>query len=231
MNSDKNLLLHRLAIRLTVILVLFVSTAWADEQAADVETEGPAAALAFEKSFREKDRRKSKPVRFEDCQNITPLTTEMWSTEHVLCDFEVNRTPEQIGVIVILKTEYCCKGTRLCAVTTAVMEKKGSPLVGQFRIYAAWIKNNPDQKGDDWKEWHQKMIDEYEFEQGPGARVVAIVPKESGDPMISKSNATKLGFSRKTFEKNKGYAPKFDQFLKSAIQSALLPTAISQTSD
>ena len=95
-----------------------------------VVREGPSAAFEFEKSFRDANRRSdSKPIDLQQCENITKLHVDFWSKKHVLTDFKKRRTVDQIGVIVIVKTELCCRGSRLCAVTTACMEKKSTPLV------------------------------------------------------------------------------------------------------
>ncbi len=185
--------------------------------------EGPNAALEFEKSFRDlENAKKSKPIQLQQCENITELTKELWSKEHVLADFEENRTPDQIGVIVFLKTEYCCRGSRLCAVTTACMEKKSTPLVGQFRVYAGWIKNNVDHPKEEWSEWDKEVIKEYGFVQGPGARVVVMLPLDDGEIHESRSTATKLGFGKKTFEKHEGETPKLKNWLEDALTH--LPT-------
>lgn len=192
------------------------------EEATDLQpkiVEGPGIALEFEKSFRDlNNRRKSKPVRFENCENITMLTKDLWSKKHVLSDFKATRTEEQIGVIVFVKTEYCCKGSRLCAVTTACMEKKSTPLVGRFKVYGGWIKNNPDHPIEEWNEWDQQVIKEYGFQQGPGARIVVYVPTWDGKMFQWQSNATKLGFSRSTFERNEGKTPKLERLLQNALK-------------
>src|SRR5262245_14612193 len=62
--------------------------------------EGPSAALAFEKSFRDEPD-DWKPIPLEECQNIQPLTEQFWSKRHVLTDFKQFRTEGQIGAIVI----------------------------------------------------------------------------------------------------------------------------------
>ncbi|MBC8352044.1 MAG: hypothetical protein H8E66_08640 [Planctomycetes bacterium] len=193
------------------------------QEPSDVETiesvlEGPSAAFAFEKSFRDPDLyRNSKPVRLDQCENITALTTDLWSKKDVLTDFKQYRTEDQVGAIVIVKTEYCCDGSRLCAVTTACMEKKSTPLVGRFRVYAGWIKNNPDRA---WSQWDDNVIREYEFIQGPGARVVVMVPTWDGKMYQWHSTATRLDLSASDFDRHQGETPKLEAFLEEAVKYA-----------
>jgi hypothetical protein len=213
--------------RFSTAAALFTFPRGADAQAlpltkADVDTgewtdEGPSAALAFEKSFRgEKDD--GKPVPLDACQNIRQLTEEFWSKKHVLTDFKQFHTAGQVGAIVIVKTEFCCDGSRLCAVTTACMEKKSTPLIGRFRIYAAWIKNSPEHEGSSRNQWDQAVIDEYGFIQGPGARIVVMVPTFDGKMYQWFSNASDLGLSLADFESNHGRTPELERFLAEAVK-------------
>lgn len=182
--------------------------------------EGPSAALAFEKRFRGENNH-WKPIPLEKCQNIRELTEELWSKKHVLADFAKFRTKGQAGAIVIIKTEFCCEDSRLCAVTTACMEKKSTPLIGRFRVYAGWIKNHPNHEAGSRIQWDQNVIDEYGFVQGPGARVVVLVPTVDGDKSYQWfSDATDLGLSLSDFENNHGQAPKLEQLLAEAVKYA-----------
>ncbi|GIW55626.1 MAG: hypothetical protein KatS3mg082_2030 [Nitrospiraceae bacterium] len=190
--------------------------------------EGPGAAMAFEKSFRGEGNSDTwKPIPFEQCSHITPLTEELWSKKHVLTDFKRNRTPDQIGVIVFVKTEYCCDGSRLCAVTTACMEKKSTPLIGRFRVYGGWIKNHPDYREHGRAEWDQQVIHEYGFVQGPGARVVVMVPTFDGLMYQWFSNASELELSLSEFERDEGRTPALEKFLAEAVKYA--PSAKAET--
>jgi hypothetical protein len=201
----------------------------ADVAINEVVDEGPTAALAFEKSFREKDG--GKPVPLAECQNIHELTEEFWSKKHVLTDFKQFRTQEQVGAIVIVKTEFCCDGSRLCAVTTACMEKKSTPLVGRFRVYAAWIKNSPEHQGSSRSEWDQMVIDEYDFVQGPGARIVVMVPTFDGNMYQWFSSASDLGLSQSDFESHQGRTPELERFLAEAMKYAPSEVPVSSTND
>lgn len=183
--------------------------------------EGPHAALEFEKSRRDANNlNDSKPIRLDDCENITELTKELWSKKDVLTHFKKHRTPDEVGVIVIVKTEYCCTGSRLCAVTTASLEKKSTPLVGRFRIYAGWIKDNPDHDPDEWSEWERDVIREYDFIQGPGARLVVMVPTFDGKMYQWFSTATKLQLNEHYFDRREGKTPELESFLQTAVKYA-----------
>ncbi len=214
-------------------LIVFAGGSVQAQESSDVEPvvvvrEGPTAALEFEKSFRDLNRRgDSKPVDLQQCENITKLHADFWSMKHVLTDFKKRRTVDQIGVIVIVKTELCCRGSRLCAVTTACLEKKSTPLVGRFLVYAGWVKNDPDFPDYERREWDSKLIDEYDFIQGPGARVVVMVPTWDGKMYQWHSTATKLDLFGSTFETNQGETPKLEAFLQTAIDYA--PPTIPET--
>ena len=181
--------------------------------------EGPSAALAFEKSFRGENH-DGKAVPLNACQNIRQLTEKFWSKKHVLTDFKQSRTEGQVGAIVIVKTEFCCDGSRLCAVTTACMEKKSTPLIGRFRVYAAWIKNSADHKAGRRNQWDQAVIEEYGFIQGPGARIIVMVPTFDGKMYQWFSNASDLGLSMEDFESNQGRTPELERFLTEALKYA-----------
>ena len=193
---------------------------------------GPAAALAFELSFQDPDRyRDSKPVHLNQCKNITELTDKLWSKKDVLTDFKKHRTEGQIGVIVFLKTEFCCDGSRLCAVTTACLEKQSTPLVSRFRVYSGWIKNHPDLPDRNWSSWDDQVIEEYGFVQGPGARVAVMVPTWDGKMYQWHSNATRLELSQSEFEQRQGRTPALERFLAEAIKYApqeIPPVALSR---
>jgi hypothetical protein len=216
-----------LSLQIAICLVFSCAVGTSAQEATEVASvlEGSSAALEFEKSFRDlENAKKSRPIQLQQCENITELTKELWSKEHVLADFRKNRTQDQVGVIVFLKTEYCCKGSRLCAVTTACMEKKSTPLVGRFRVYAGWIKNNLDHPAEEWGQWDKDVIKEYRFVQGPGARIFVMLPLEDGEIHESLSNATKLGFGKTTFEKHEGETPKLERWLQDALKH--LPTTM-----
>lgn len=191
------------------------------EVQAVIREEGSLAALEFEKSRRDPNgSNQSNPIRLDQCENITELTKDLWSKKQVLTDFKKRRTDDEIGVIVIVKTEYCCTGSRLCAVTTACMEKKSTPLVGRFRVYAGWIHNNPDHPSEEWSQWERDVIQEYDFIQGPGARLVVMVPTWDGKMYQWFSNATKLELNEHYFDRREGKTPELESFLQTAIDYA-----------
>lgn len=138
----------------------------------------------------------------------------------MLTDFKQSHTKEQIGAIVIVKTEFCCDGSRLCAVTTACMEKKSTPLIGRFRVYAGWIKNHASHEAGSRDQWDQQVVDEYGFVQGPGARIVVMVPTFDGKMYQWFSDASDLELSLSDFESNNGRTPRLEQFLADAVKYA-----------
>lgn len=181
--------------------------------------DGPSVALAFEKSYRD-NKHHGKPVPLDACSNIRPLTEEFWTKKQVLADFAQGRTDEQLGAIVIVKTEFCCDDSRLCAVTTACLEKKATPLVARFRVYAAWIKNSPDHAGGKRQKWDQSVIDEYGFQQGPGARIVVMIPTADGKTLEWFSSASDLRLSSEDFDRREGRTPELEQFLAKAVKTS-----------
>lgn len=181
--------------------------------------EGPNAALTFEKGFRE-EHQGWKPVPLDECHNIRQLTEELWSKKHVLTDFKQSRSEGQVGAIVIVKTEFCCEDSRLCAVTTACMEKRSTPLIGRFRVYAGWVKNQPNHETGNYIQWDQDVINEYGFTQGPGARIVVMIPTFDGKMYQWFSSAADLELSLSDFEGNNGRTPKLEQFLAEALKYA-----------
>lgn len=196
-----------------------------DEQGAAVR-EGPNAALAFEKSFRDPDDDDGwRPIPLNQCENITALTKELWTKKQVLADFNRHRSEDQVGAIVIVKTEYCCEGSRLCAVTTACMEKKSTPLVGRFRVYAAWINNDPDRSEEEWSQWDEDVINEYEFIQGPGARLVVMVPNSGSKIYQWQTTASELDLNEWTFAEREGETPELESFLQTAVKFTAESTA------
>jgi len=106
------------------------------------------------------------------------------------------------------------------------MEKKSTPLVGRFLVYAGWVKNDPDYPDAERHEWDTKIIDEYDFVQGPGARIVVMVPTWDGKMYQWHSTATKLDLFGSTFETNQGVTAKLETFLQTAIDFA--PPTISE---
>jgi hypothetical protein len=204
--------------------------------------EGPEAALALEKSQRgdetnEKARRrmsyrmdKSKnflpaanPIMLEGLQNIVPLTPTLWDMQHVIEDFEANSNGEQKGIVVFLKTEFCHRNAgRLCSVTTAALEKRSTPLLRQFRVYGAWIKelaleHIAPEDVPKIVTWHDNLINTYGFKQGPGARVVVLVKRADGQWVQAASNAQELGLYISEFEANGGKTPGLENLLQSAL--------------
>src|SRR5581483_7032789 len=86
------------------------------------QADGPAAALALERGLRGRVVNNSAHVHSAldehrehmyypeaspvpmDPERIVPMTPELWTDEQILADFRKNRTPEQEGLIIFLKT-------------------------------------------------------------------------------------------------------------------------------
>jgi hypothetical protein len=195
--------------------------------------EGPEAALAFLRASRgdivdPSSQRmpytdsgkgmkypESFPVPIAGLRNIVAMTPQIWTPEQLMIDFEKNKTPEQIGFIVFLKTEYCSQNAfRGCAVTTAAFEKRTTPLLKRFRVYGAWVEHlNPDREIPGHDEWLDEVRNFYDFDQGPGANIYIFIP---GKPLAS-SDAYQLGMSETEFETNGGRALKLESWLQSLI--------------
>ncbi len=176
-------------------------------------SEGPAAALAFERGYRGAQiggyYPDAKPIPFKDTKNIVPMNESLWSTVDLMADFRKNKTAEQKAILVVVKTEFCCTNTyRPCAVTTAALEKRSTPELKKFRIYGAWVKNPKADQSVAAKTgkaaWDAKVIKEYGFQQGPGATLVFIHPT-SATHVRTDAGLLKLDMS--DFEANKGAAP------------------------
>ena len=132
----------------SVGLVLFFQISFG---AAAAEGYGPAAALKFAEEHRG-DAYLPKEmycypgavgVPFAECENIIPMTSQLWTPAQIAADFNdrMKALPEKErkrGIIVLLKTERCAtKAARLCTNTTAALEKRSTPLAGEFLIYGA----------------------------------------------------------------------------------------------
>jgi len=199
------------------------------------ENLGARQALAFEKERRghlhpwlkehpERDHRlwekaypEAEPIPLtHDLKNIIPLTPKMWSKEHVWKHFHANKQEGQVAPLVFVKTEFCHKnGARPCSVTTAAFEKQSTPLMSHFKVYSAWVRGNPMQKGWSWKNWEKKVIREYEFKQGPGPRIAVLMP---GGASSLKTTAASLDLVVPKFEEHEGKTPELEAFLKEALK-------------
>ena len=193
----------------------------------------PAAALRYERKHRGQMKGtvpnqyfpNAKPIPFKQTRNIKPVTQIMWSQKHVEADFVAhrdhlrNKNPKAAehlkGVLVIVKTEMCHQRTRICATTTAALEKGSTDLLRHFRIYGAWIKANPDHRGPAWKAWEKRVIRAYDFKQGPSAKIVVFFP---GRDKRYEIDAQKLKLYTGPFEQTHGKAPLLDKFLRDALE-------------
>ena len=155
-----------------------------------------------------------KPIPLGICNNITELNENLWKPEDVLQDFNNNKQPNQIGFIVLVKTEACCKNQdRPCATTTAAFEKESTPLLDKFKIYGIQVApgnsgTKEDQENVSWKKELKRI---YQFKQGPGAKIVAVL----SDGKKFSTDASALGLLSGNIR-----PAKLDQFLNSVIAQA-----------
>lgn len=204
--------------------------------------DGPEAVLELERSFRGKKnpaykpcehgdaphapvrRRRedeaypdARPLPFTGTANVTPMTKELWKRADVEKDFAKSKGEGQEAILVIVKTELChLNEHRICAAATAALEKRATPALAKFRIYGAWVRGNPANQGAETRRWEDELIEAYGFRQGPGAKIIVLIPGV-GRPF--ESSAVDLGLTVDELEKNKGKAPKLEQFLNDALET------------
>lgn len=196
---------------------------------------GPAAAVAFARSFRGEVFKENtlhcwpdaKGVPFADCEHIIPITANLWTPKQIAADFrrrmaELPMGERKKGIIVLLKTERCATKTlRACTVTTSALEKRTTPLASEFAIYGLLLvprdKDNPPGSlkiETGVNAWKNDAAGEYQFKQGPGATVAFLRPDGS---LIERSDAMLLGLSEKEFLKNEGRTPKLHAKLEQVL--------------
>lgn len=205
--------------------------------------EGPEAVLEFERMFRgkanpdykgcchkdhgkghaprrdKKDEKypEAKPIPLEGLKNIAPLSAELWRPADVLKDFEKTRGEGQEAVLVIVKTEFChANEHRVCAAATAALEKLSTPVLKNFKVYGAWIKGGPNSRDPRQRDFDENVALAYRFEQGPGAKLVVLVP---GVDRPFDASASELGLTVDDLEKNKGRTPRLERFLTDALET------------
>lgn len=199
---------------------------------------GPDAALDFYEGFTgapahvfdERGRKvrvypQGKQIPLEGLTNITQLHEHFYHPKQILEDFEKTREPGEFCALVMVKTEACREGPRMCAVATAALEKESTPILSQFKIYGIKVPPNRFDKktkkevitGTNWEKHIKKL---YEFKQGPGARLVALC----NGMMIEVGGAGDLGLSDDEFRRDKGTTPHLEESLEYAL-TQLLPHA------
>jgi hypothetical protein len=197
---------------------------------------GPAAALQFEMRYKGDCCAigalhcypRAKGIPLADCTNIIPMTDSLWTPGQLCADFHrrmgnVADGNRKKGIIVMLKTERCAtKIARACTITTAVLEKRSTPLVGEFLIYGVQIKPRdgdsppgslPIETGAD--AWKNKAVGEYRFEQGPGATLVFLNPGNGSK--ITTTNAASLNLLEPIFVRNQGSTPGLHRMLQDVL--------------
>jgi hypothetical protein len=208
---------------------------------------GPAAALAMDHAYRGSCCEPgvlhcfpgAHAVPITDCANIIPMTATMWTPGELCADFRrrmaaLPASQRKQGIIVMLKTERCAtKASRACTITTAALEKRSTPLVSDFLVYAVQLKprDNDDPPGslpietgaDAWK---NRAAGEYRFEQGPGATLVVLDP--SFGATIVRTNAARLDLLEWDFVKNHGRTPGLEKILREALATLAHERALSR---
>lgn len=192
----------------------------------DTERYGPAAALAFARNYRgevyKPDEQTCYPeavgVPFADCENIVPLSANLWTPRQISADFHrrmaaLPLNERKKGIIVLLKTERCApKALRACTTTTAALEKRATPLAANFLIYGVLLKPRDrdippgtlkiETGADAWK---NEAAGEYLFKQGPGATLAFLDPVDGS--MLDHTNAVLLELTDHRFQQNQGRTP------------------------
>jgi hypothetical protein len=200
------------------------------------EKYGPAAALRFARHYRGEAYDPAEiscypeaaGVPFSDTENIVPMTGTLWTPAQLRDDFErrMSRLPEserKRGIIVLLKTERCApKKLRACTVTTAALEKRSTPLAGQFLIYGVLLLPRDNdipagsldiEKGED--AWKNAAAGTYQFKQGPGATLAFLNPKDGA--VLETTNAVRLQLMEKNFLDREGRTPELEAKLQAVL--------------
>lgn len=197
---------------------------------------GPAAALAFSRSYRgdvhKPDELTCYPgavgVPFADCENIIPMNANLWTPQQISADFRrrmaaLPLNERKKGIIVLLKTERCApKAVRFCSTTTAALEKRATPLAAEFLIYGVLLKPRDRdipagslkiETGPD--AWKNDAAGEYQFRQGPGATLAFLDPADGSN--LDQTNAAALKLTEMNFHQNGGHTPELHAKLEEVL--------------
>lgn len=200
------------------------------------EKYGPVAALKFARKYRGEAFEPAEiscypqavGVPFSDTENIIPMTATLWTPAQLSADFQkrMESLPEserKRGIIVLLKTERCApKQLRACTVTTAALEKRSTPLAGQFLVYGVLLLprdgDTPPgrmsiERGED--AWKNEAAGRYNFKQGPGATLAFLSPSDGA--LLDITNAVRLQLMEKNFREQDGRTPALDAKLQSIL--------------
>lgn len=201
------------------------------------EKYGPAAAVAFARGYRGEGYKPQAElcypdavgVPFADCENIIPLTENLWTPQQLSADFRrrmaaLPPAERKRGIIVLLKTERCApKIMRACTTTTAALEKRSTPLAAEFLIYGVLLRPRDHdvpagtlkiETGAD--AWKNDAAGQYFFKQGPGATLAFIDPNSGA--MFDHTNAVLLNLIDVDFQASGGVTPVLHEKLAEILE-------------
>lgn len=214
------------------LFVIVMSLVGFSENISAQGQEGPDAALSFVRKTCGFDVNEAKcvephPVPFTETQRIIPMNENLWTREQIIADYKKNRLPGQVGPLVLLKTEFCYQHSGLCSVATGVFEKQATKFIKLYRVYGYWLYQDShydknglgkwNRKDDDGEEtaFNRQIHDEYEFDQGPGANIIFLSPKNG--ETIYRTSAYETGLDFYSIEDSQGKVPLLDDALSQAF--------------
>jgi hypothetical protein len=201
------------------------------------EASGPAAAVAFELTYRGEACAPgqlvcypdAKGIPFSDTAHITALSVSLWTPSDLVADFQRRMRAGTLpsgkkAILVLLKTERCAtKEARFCSVTTAALEKASAPLARDFEIYGVQLKPRdgdtpPGSKGIETgaDAWKNEAAGVYGFVQGPGATLVFLDPRTGS--RLARTDAFALDLNERAFLASHGRAPKLEAVMREVLE-------------
>lgn len=211
---------------------------------------GPAAALMFALRYRGENAEPKAlhcypdavGVPLAECKNIVPMAAGLWTPAQLAADFQrrmsgVPESERKQGIIVLLKTERCATtALRACTVTTAALEKRSTPLAAQFLVYGVLLKPRDDdvpagslliETGAD--AWKNEAAGEYHFQQGPGATLVFLDPRDGSK--LERTDAVALRLFERPFLREEGRTPALHAKLEEILARLLRRSSPSPDAD
>jgi hypothetical protein len=201
------------------------------------EVSGPAAAVAFELSYRVETCAPgqlqcypdARGIPFSDTAHIIALSASLWTPSDLLADFQRRTRAEtsrgrKRAILVLLKSERCAtKEARFCSITTAALEKAATPLARDFEIYGVQLKPrdgeaHPGSKGIETgaDAWKNEAAGVYGFVQGPGATLVFLDPRTGS--RLARTDAFSLDLNEAAFLAHHGRVPKLEALMREVLE-------------